>query len=184
MSKGLEKLLAELDKIDADAAQSVRNYVEDQVKSIPKVEALSKVFDQWNALCTYLSAMLLAKFGNEVRIIYWNVSPLIENLGSGTVDVASALLGNSEIAQMYGKVLDPTISKILQTFFIKFMNGESMQLYNNEIKGVNAIDWEVFPKALIVSDKKIQCEPIEDRLTEIKGLFEIVKNNWATPAQK
>ena len=41
-----------------------------------------------------------------------------------------------------------------------------MRFYNNEIKGVGAIDWNRFPKALIISDKGLQCEPIEDKLTE------------------
>ncbi len=173
MSKGLREFLAEL---DTDTAQSVKTYIEEQAKSIPKVEAQAKIFEQWSASCTYLSAMQLAKFGNEVRLIYWNATPLIKNLGSGTVDVVSALLGNSKTAQMYGKVLDSVISKILQTFFQKFMNGETIQLYNNELKGVDAIEWKVFPKALIVSNKKLQCKSIEDRLTEVEGLLEFFKN--------
>lgn len=34
------------------------------------------------------------------------------------------------------------------------------------------IDWEAFPKALIVSDKKIYCDKIDDRITEIEELIE------------
>jgi para-nitrobenzyl esterase len=98
--------------------------------------------------------------------MYWNVKPLIENLGSGTVDVAAAFLGNREGAQMYGNVLNSDISEMLRKFLIKFLRGDAMRFYNNEIKGVGAIDWNRFPKALIISDKGLQCEPIEDKLTE------------------
>ena len=59
-----------------------------------------------------------------------------------------------------------------------------MKFYNNEIKGVKAMDWTKFPNALIVSDKKFQCAPIEDKLTEIEGLLEFMKKNGATYAQK
>ena len=38
-----------------------------------------------------------------------------------------------------------------------------------------AFDWEVFPKALIVSDERIKCDTIEDRLDEVKGLFELME---------
>ena len=59
-----------------------------------------------------------------------------------------------------------------------------MSLYNNEIKGVKDIDWKEFPCALIVSNKSFKCAPIEDRLYEIDGLWEFMKRNGATFAQK
>ena len=49
-----------------------------------------------------------------------------------------------------------------------------MQLYHNEIAGVDAFDWKAFPKALIVSDEKLVCDTIKDRITEIKGLSDFV----------
>ena len=42
-----------------------------------------------------------------------------------------------------------------------------MQIFNNELRGVDALDWKKFPKALIVSDKKIRCGQVEDKLTEV-----------------
>ena len=132
----------------------------------------------------YLSAIQLAEGGNKVRLMYWDVKPLIENLGAGTVDAVSTFFGNSKTSQMYGNVLDPAISEILQRCLKKFISGESLQLYNNEIKGVKAVDWKNFPCALIVSNKKFQCAPIEDKLTEIESLFEFMKKNGATYARK
>ena len=50
-----------------------------------------------------------------------------------------------------------------------------MRFYNNEIKGVGAIDWNRFPKALVISDKEFRCEPIEDKLTEVKCLLRFME---------
>ena len=43
-------------------------------------------------------------------------------------------------------------------------------------KGMDAIGWELFPKALLVSDDGLRCGPLEDKLTEIKGLLEFIGN--------
>lgn len=58
----------------------------------------------------------------------------------------------------------------------KFMKGESVQLYNNEIKGVEALDWEESPKALIMSNENFQCKVLENQLTEIKRLIDFFRN--------
>jgi para-nitrobenzyl esterase len=107
-----------------------------------------------------------------VHLLYWNVKPLIENLGSGTIDAAAALLGNEEALQMYGSVMNKDLAETLQTLSLKFMNGEALQLYRNEISGVDAVDWTPFPRALILSEDKLQCEPIGDRITAINGLLD------------
>lgn len=60
---------------------------------------------------------------------------------------------------------------MLQEFLHKFVKGNALKFYQNEIKGVSAIDWKPFPKAPIVSDKQFSCDKIEDRLKEIEGLF-------------
>ena len=52
--------------------------------------------------------------------------------------------------------------------------GDALQLYPNEIKGIDAVDWKEFPKALIVSDGKLLCGTIEERITEIDGLLDFV----------
>ena len=182
LSENIEETLSYY--LDADTAAAVRSYIENRAKNTSELEAKGKFFEQWNALSMYLSAMQLASGGNKVHLMYWDVNPLIKNLGSGTVDVVLALFGNSKLSQMYGNVLDAAISEILQHFLKKFVRGEGMSLYNNEIKGVKAIDWKEFPYALIVSSKNFNCAPIEDRLYEIDGLWEFMKRNGATYAQK
>ena len=174
IAKELNYILLYLDAVYPAGAKAVRDYIAEQMTTIPELEVKSKVYEQFNALITYLCAQKLAEGGNKVRLLYWDVKPLIENLGSGTVDVATTLLGNREVAQIYGNVLNQDISKTLQTLFRKFENGDEMRLFNNEIKGIGAIDWKEFPQALIVSDKAFKCEPIADRLTEIKCLQELL----------
>ncbi len=173
ISENIEEILSSY--LDADTAAAVRNYIENQAKNMTELEAKGKFFEQWSALSMYISAMQLVAGGNKVHLMYWDVKPLIENLGSGTVDAVSTFFGNSKTAQMYGNVLDPAISEILQRFLNKFLGGESLRLYNNEIKGVKDIDWKKFPYALIVSNKKFKCEPIEDKLNEIDGVLEFMK---------
>ena len=182
MSENIEETLSSY--LDADTAAAVRKYIENRAKHTTALEAKGKFFEQWNTLSMYLSAMQLAAGGNKVHLMYWDVKPLIENLGSGTVDVILALFGDSKISQMYGNVIDSAISEILQHFLKKFISGEAMSLYNNEIKGVKDIDWKEFPCALIVSNKIFKCAPIEDRLYEIDGLWEFMKRNGATFARE
>ena len=66
------------------------------------------------------------------------------------------------------------LSETLQALMHKFICGDALQLYPNEIKGIDAIDWKEFPKALIVSDGKLLCGTIEERITEIDGLLDFV----------
>ena len=64
------------------------------------------------------------------------------------------------------------------------MKGEELQLYNNEFKGVEVIDWELVPKALVFSDKNFQCDLLDDYLTEIKSLLVLFKNISSRADQK
>jgi len=180
-----ENVLELWEYLDAETAQAVKNHIENlKEQNISELEAQAKVLEQWHALSMYLTAMKLSAGGNKVHLIYWNVNPLIENLGSGSVDVVSAFFGNTKTSRMYGNVLDPTISEILQAFLKKFMNGAELKLYNNEIKGVKAVNWHKFPEALTVSSKEFRCEPIENKLTEIPALLEFMKTLGAKYARK
>ena len=70
--------------------------------------------------------------------------------------------------------MNADVSEALQSLLQKFVCGNTLQLYRNEIRGVDALDWQAFPNALIVTDGNILCDTIEDKLTEIKGLFEFM----------
>jgi len=175
ISKELDDILCFLDNNCPDKAKAVRDYIDEQAATMPKLDAKAKAYEQFYTLNTYRSAKKLAEGGNKVRLLYWNVKPLIENLGSGTIDVAAAFLGSREAVQLYGNVLNRDIAERFQKLFRKFASGDDIRLFNNEIKGLDGIDWQEFPQALIVSEKAFTCEPIADKLTEVKGLTELLE---------
>ena len=109
-------------------------------------------------------------------MIYWGEKPLIDNLGSGTVDAAAVLLGNDDALQMYGSVMNADQSEILQNLLRKFVHGDDLELYPNEIRGIDAFEWKAFPGALIVTDGKLKCEMIEDMVIDLKSLLSFPVN--------
>lgn len=86
----------------------------------------------------------------------------------------ATLLSNTEALEMYGDVVDKTLSEVLQNLLVKFMNGADMRLYPNEIRGVDAFGWEEFPEAMVVSEGGLSCERIADRMTEVDGLLDFM----------
>ena len=161
--------------LQGPAAAAVQEYIKAQAASSTELDAKSKLVEQWNALFIYRTASKLFEGGNKVHLLYWDEKPLIDNLGSGTVDAAAALLGNSDAAEMYGSVVDADLSTVLETLLFKFISGNALELYTNEIKGIHALKWKSFPRALIVSDEQLCCGRIEDRLTEIKCLWNYIE---------
>ena len=160
------------DERDASLSASIKAFIEAQTAASSEQDAKSKLFNQWNALCIYRIAAKLSEGGNTVHLMYWDEQPLIDKLGSGTVDAASTLLGNSEALEMYGNVINADLSEILQYLLQKFISGTPLQLYSNEIMGVSPFDWKPYPQAIIVANGMVVCDTIEDRITEIQGLFD------------
>ena len=162
-----ENLTELQDYMEESIAKLVQRYIEEQkAASISnELEAKSKFIDQWLALSIYHSAAKLTEGGSKVHLIYWYEDALIENLGSGTIDLAAALLGNGDALQLYGSVLDKDLSETLQSFLGKFISGSSLQLYSNEIKGVDKLDWKTFPNALVIWNGKIILTQAEPDLT-------------------
>jgi para-nitrobenzyl esterase len=172
--EGISSTLSDMkDCMDETAVSALQAYIEAQKASSAELEIKSGLADKWLALCIYRVAVKLSESGKQVHLLYWDEKPLIENLGSGTIDAIAALLGNSDELQIYGSVMNSDQSEILQSLLHKFINGKALQLYHNEIAGVDAFDWKAFPEALIVSDGKLRCGTIEDRLTEAEGLLKL-----------
>ena len=144
--------------INDPIVDAVQEYIRTQADASAKLDAKSELVEDWLALSIYRVAASLSEGGNKVYLLYWDEKPVIEKLGSGTVDAVATLLGNSEALHIYGNVINKDLSLILQTFLLKFINGESIQLYTNEIAGVDALKWKVFPRDLTVSDGKIMCD--------------------------
>ena len=171
MSAAVKELL---EYMDPTLSNAVEEYIKKETEGASLTEARSKLVEQYNALGIYRLAVRLSEGGSKVHLMYWDEKPLIENLGSGTVDAAATLLGNGEALRMYGSVMNEDLSVTLQTLLHKFLTGNALQLYSNEIKGVDAFVWKPYPSALVVSGEKLHCEKIADRLTEVEGLFDFL----------
>ena len=176
---GLSRAVEDEQKtMDASTVGAIQAYVETQMASCTELEATSRLAEQWLAANLYRCAAVLAERGNKVHLLYWDEKPIIENLGAGSTDVAATLLGNSETLQMYGSVINADVSEVLQAFLVKFINGESLKLIHNEIKGIDSIHWKAFPRALTVSEGNIESDRIEKKISRIPGLLDcLVKKN-------
>ena len=160
--------------MDDSITGAVQAYLQAETASSSRLEARSKLVKQWITLGIYRIAAKLAQGGNKVHLMYWDEKALIKNLGSGTADVLATLLGNGEALQMYGSVMNEDLSVMLQALLEKFVHGDSLQLYRNEISKIDSFEWKAFPKALIVADGELSCDAIEDRITEVKGLLNYI----------
>ena len=158
--------------MDPSITGAVRAYIEARTAASSELEAKSKLAAQYIALGVYRVAAKLSQGGSKVRLMYRDEKALIENLGSGTADVLATLLGNGEALQQYGSVMNADLSEPLQALLLKFVSGDALQLYRNEITGFDGLEWKAFPQALIVSDGKIMCDTIEDRITDVKELLD------------
>ena len=143
---------------DSRIAEEAQKYIKIQQGASDGTDVKAQLIERCFTHCMYQSAASLSEGGNKVHLMYWDKKPLIEKLGSGTIDAAAVLLGNDDASQMYGNVINEDISEVLQTLLRKFMSGEAMQLYHNEIMGMDAFNWEPFPKALIIEDEKLRCD--------------------------
>ena len=158
--------------VDASAFADVQTYIDTHAGESGEFDAKAQLIEQWIAVYAYRFAAKLVEGGNAVHLMYWNRTPLIDKLGSGTVDAEAELLGNGEALRMYGNVMNNDMAETLQTFLYKFIKGEALALYRNEIRGIDKFEWHPFPKALIVSDDAMGCDTIEERLTDVKALIE------------
>ena len=171
--KGILSALDEMQNYMDDATiAEVKAYIEAQTASSTEFEVKSEILEHWLALCIYRVAEALSEGGNRVHLLYWDEKPLLEKLGAGTMDATATFLGNSDALQMYGNIMNADLSETLQSLLQKFISGDALQLYRNEIVGIDAFEWKAFPRALIVQDGKLQCDMIEDRITEVKGLVD------------
>ena len=88
------------------------------------------------------------------------------------------MLGNDEALQMYGDVMNDDLSQTLQNLLVKYIKGALLQMYSNEVRGYEAFEWKTYPQAFLAMDDKLECDMIEGRLTEIKGLLDfVIKGN-------
>ena len=109
----------------------------------------------------YLSAIQLAEGGTKVRLMYWDVKPLIENLGFGTVEAVLTFFGNKRISQMYGSVLDSAVSEILQHFLKKFVSGDHCNFTTMKSRALRLSTGKNFLTRLLFQIKNFSAPPLK-----------------------
>lgn len=87
---------------------------------------------------------LLAKGGSKVRCFYWDVKSDVEKLTANAVSMVTAILGNMNVAEQMGYIHEKSITEIINALINKYIHGDKVALYNNEIKGVKKLDWDEF----------------------------------------
>lgn len=94
--------------------------------------------------CILHDCSLLAKGGSKVRCFYWDVKGDIEKLTANAVSMVTAILGNTNIAEQMGYIHEESITEIINALISKYIHGDQVALYNNEIKGVTKLNWDEF----------------------------------------
>lgn len=136
---------------------------EEDCKTGDKKAVRNKYLDSWifkvpaHLLCENISAA-----GSKAYFMYWDVKPVVARLGAGSLSAVTTILGNSEAAEAYGQITDKEMEQILQALLVKFMRGEDVGLYNNEIYLFEELKWREYTaserNALHVRDDRITCE--------------------------
>lgn len=94
--------------------------------------------------CVLHDCRNLAKGGSKVKVFYWDVKGDIEKFAANSVSMITTILGNKEIAEQLGYINASDITEITQSLIGKYIHGEAVELFKNEIKGVNEIKWDDF----------------------------------------
>lgn len=115
--------------------------------------------------------------GSNVYCFYWDVKSNVENLKSNTIAIVTAIMGNGDIGEAMGYINATVNTEVMQTMIKKFMNGEELSLFNNEIRGVDAIDWRPYTRQneniLHVTSDMILCsDDISD--SDVEEIIEII----------
>lgn len=119
----------------------------------------------------------LVKGGAKVRCVYWDTSSQIEKFTANTIAIVTSVFGNDDIAESMGYLNSPEIGEAMRHLIVKFMNNISPELYNNEIKGMQAVDWHPYTEdsdmILHVSERFINCETglFKGKIEELENMY-------------
>ena len=170
----LRKIIGEekgllLDKIKDIYAKESADDIEARLKLLADFQYKSAILK---------NCSLLIKGGSKVRVFYWDVSSNVEKLSSNTVSIVATILDNKEIAESMGYINSPVVTTIMDTLLHKYICGEELELFSNEIKGVNKLSWPYYEKdngtVLYIDDKNIDVREnvFSDLIISIKKLFD------------
>lgn len=119
---------------------------------------------------------------NQVNCFLWDVTPNIKHMQANALSFISTILDNFIAGEEFGYINDKNLKKITQTFLIKFLKDEQLQLYNNEIIGIKAFKWPNFNRKTktVVSLNQKKITVIKDFYAEeieiIKNAIDVMEN--------
>lgn len=146
-------------EIGDGSAEKVKQIYTDAEKEYGADKAMDLALDYW--YYEEGTAILLDKLqtrGNPAYRFFFDLNAVIEKLGSGSLNMMATILGNKAAAESFGTIVNENVMLILQTLLVKFLHDEEMELYNNEISGVDALHWEPCPKTMTITDNAFECK--------------------------
>ena len=161
----------DISKLNPSVAEKLKSYILDETMRIGKAKAEARFANLWmDQVSMILLSSVIQQGGSSVRSAYWNVDSVIKELGAGDVNFINTLLSGNDAELAYGNVVKESIREILQSLIAKFISGDKLELYNNEVDGVEAIKWEPFPSMLTISNDEIKSQYFDEVLVGIHNL--------------
>ena len=159
-----------------DLFDRIMNLYMDTYKS--ENEAKYYLLSDFQFTATIISnAIKLAKGGSNVHLFYWDKTGEVDKFKSNVISIVSTILGNNKLAESMGYIVDSDNTEVFQVLLHKFINGEKLELYKNEIRGIDEIVWGNYKdkegNVLCVKDNKI--ENLRDVFSEkVKLIIELL----------
>lgn len=130
----------------------IRNLNEDQVDYLEKIyENKSKIFENEDKALEFIEFLVDHYFvmnianrisaQNSTYCFVWDVSSGVKTYEANSNSFITTLLKNKESGLETGFIIDKNLHAVLNNLVKKYLNSESMGLFNNEIVGVDAINW-------------------------------------------
>ncbi len=139
-----------------EVAEKLKKLLDDETKRVGKLKAeirfANTLFEQGG---TVILAKSLCEAKHCPNVLFWETDPVIKALGTGDFSISCTILGNNDAAISYGSIINEDIQKILRKLILKFMHGEELKLYKNEIEGAKKIVWNAYPDVLVVKEKEV-----------------------------
>lgn len=157
--KWLTEKLEHIFESEDGSAEAVKQIYTEAKKKYGEEKAVNLALEYWYAEeGTNILLDKLRSRGNTAYHFFFDLNAVIEKLGSGSLGMIATILGNKDAAEKYGTIVNEDVMLILQALIVKFLRDEEMELFNNEISGVNALQWEACPKTMNISENGFECK--------------------------
>ena len=105
---------------------------------------------------------------NKTYCFQWDASSGVKNFEANSNSFLATLLKNKQAGEETGFIIDKNLHAILNALIKKYLNSESLELFNNEIVGVRAIDWARYnvKNKQVLSFKNDRIELIKDYMND------------------